>query len=314
MSWKLLDKPKTFKVTKKLAESFANMDPAPHDRPLSERRLEVYRRILKEGGFRPVTWASVLCKETGGVYRVNGKHTSVLLSSVTPLPEFYVTVEEYECDTLDDVARLYSTFDSNIQSRTAQDIYLSFAATVGALKDLPARHIGLAVAGMALHGKLMGGDTDLKSRSQAGDRAELLLEHPEFVVWMSGILSNVTKRSAETLGTLGTPGAKGRASHMTRSPVTGAMFGCYGKAQAAATDFWCAVRDETGATPGLPDRKLARYLTTAGVETGGRGMHRLKHAEPREMFVKCVHAWNAWRKNETTSMPYYADKDVPSFK
>lgn len=109
MSWKLISRPKTQKVTKALAKQFAEMDAAPHDRPLSERRLQVYTRLLNEGQFRPVAWTLATCRETGGTYRINGKHTSVMLSNLEDIPEFYVTIEEYSCDTLEDVARLYAT-------------------------------------------------------------------------------------------------------------------------------------------------------------------------------------------------------------
>jgi hypothetical protein len=306
MGWRLIDKPKTLKVTKLLAQRFAEMEPAPHDRPLSERRLLVYRRVLKEGGFRPVTWAVANCKETNGTYRVNGKHTSVMLAGVDPLPEFYAVVEEYECDTLEDVAKLYATFDSTTQSRSARDIYLSFAATVTELRDLPAHHISLAVTGMTFHlGN--GSSTSVKGvgeRAQAADRAELLLEHPDFVVWMSGVLSS---------GQVANRG-RSQSKHLQRQPVAAAMMGSWTRAKGAATEFWEAVRDETGTSPNLPDRKLARYLMTTGVDTGGGGSRRLRPVPPREMYVKCVHAWNAWRKKETTNLNYYPDAEVPSFR
>src|SRR4051812_22803639 len=111
MGWKLTGRPKTQKVTKALAKAFVDMEAAPHDRPLSERRLQVYEKLLYMGEFRPVTWASAYCVETGETYRVNGKHTSIMLSGLEVLPDFFVTIEEYECDTLQDVAKLYSTFD-----------------------------------------------------------------------------------------------------------------------------------------------------------------------------------------------------------
>lgn len=306
MSWRLIDKPRTVRVTKQLAETYSTMDPAPHDRPLSERRLQVYRSILKEGGFRPVSWASALCKETGGVYRVNGKHTSTMLAGMPVIPEFYAIIEEYECDTLDDVARLYATFDSNIQSRTARDIYLSFAATMPELARLPGGHINLVVVGMDGHTtsySAKGGTM----RTQAASKAEALLEYPEFVIWMSCLLSNNTGR------TDGSGSKERKARHMERGPVVAAMFGSWLKSCSAATTFWCAVRDETGGSPTLPDRKLARFLMMAGVATG-RGTARVRSAEPREMYVKCIHAWNAWRKDETTDLRYYADKDIPSFR
>src|SRR5262249_19606940 len=130
MPWKLVGRPKTIRMTRSFAQEFAQMDPCPHDRPLSERRLSAYRALFLEGTFRPCTWARAYCEETRGWYRVNGKHTSTILSMMENIPEFYVTVEEYQCDSLNDVARLYATFDSKLQSRNARDIYISFAGTV----------------------------------------------------------------------------------------------------------------------------------------------------------------------------------------
>ena len=306
MGWQLRDRPKIVKVTKKLAQTFAEMDAAPRDRPLSERRLMVYRKILQEGGFRPVNWASVECKETGGTYRVNGKHTSTMLANLPETPEFYAILEEYTCDTLEDVAKLYATFDSSIQSRNARDIYLSFAATVPELKGLPASHITVAVTGMSMH--LQGGNESSKGRDQAADRAENLLEYPEFVLWLSGIFS-----SGESGGDQSKRGERQQSKHLRRQPVAGAMMGCWLKAKGPANLFWEAVRDETGATPNLPDRKLARFLLTTAVNDGS-GAKKFRPVSGREMYVRCIHGWNAWRKNESTNLNYYPDKDVPSFK
>jgi hypothetical protein len=301
MAWQLLGRPKTQRATKALAKQFVEMDAAPHDRELSEKRLQVYQRFLAAGQFRPVTWATALCRETGGLYRVNGKHTSTLLSGLEEMPEFYVTVEEYECDTLEDVAKLYATFDSNLQSRTARDIYMSFAATVPEIKGLPARTIGVAVAGMSIGlGIAVLGRSSWMVRQQPADRAELLLEHPEFVLWLH-----------ELIGT-GKPNSEKRsARHLMRAPVVGAAFNTWKKAKGPATDFWTAVRDETGTPPAVPDRKLAHYLLTVGVDSG-RGASRVRKSDPREMYVKCLHAWNAWRSGESTSLHYYAEAKVPA--
>jgi len=287
MSWKLIDRPKTQKVTAKLAKSFAEMDPAPHDRPLSERRLQVYQRLLAAGEFRPVTWASALCLETGGVYRVNGKHTSTLLSGCDPMPEFYVTVEEYECDTLEDVAKLYATFDSKMMSRTARDINASFAACVPELAPLSPYNVSTAVSGMAY---CLWGEEAYSH--QPAERAELMLEYPEFVLWINGYVGSKNKP-------------------LNRAAVAAAMFATWRKSRSAATEFWNAVREETGTSPDLPDRKLAKWLGQSGVNYG-KGAARVKKVGNREFYVKCLHAWNAWRRGETTNLNYYADKKVPA--
>ena len=150
--WRLIGQPKTQDVTKRLAQAISTMESPPRERPVSERRLQVYERIMREGGFRPVTWAKAYCKETGSTYRVNGQHTSLLMSRMAEEPgmqKFHATVEVYECATLDDVSRLYATFDSKTMSRTTADINRSFAACVPALEGLPNNAINLCVAGIA---------------------------------------------------------------------------------------------------------------------------------------------------------------------
>lgn len=296
--WKLKDKPRTLRVTKALATEYANMDPAPRDRPLSERRLQVYQRIFSQGSFRPVTWAKAECVETGGTYRVNGKHTSILLSGLpSPLPEFYVTIETYQCETLDDVARLYATFDSRTQSRTTSDINLSFAGTVPNLAELPAKSINVAVSGMSyhIHGESWGS-------IPPPERAELLLEHCDFVLWFHSIMTPPEYEEEHR-----------NSRHMQRQAVAAAMMGTWQKSQSDSTKFWMAVRNETGDKPTLPDRKLARYLLTVSVNKGP-GSKKIKVGTGREMYVKCIHAWNAWRRGETSNLQYYADADVPAIK
>lgn len=302
MGWQLLDKPKTQRVTKKLAEEFATMEPAPHDRPLSERRLQVYQRMLEKGEFRPVTWASALCKETGDVYRVNGKHTSTMLAGLEKTPEFYVTIEEYECETLEDVAKLYATFDSSMQSRTAKDIYLSFAATVPALAAVPSNFIISSIAGIAIH-KL-----GLQNNATAAERAELILDHDNFPVWLAQRIETAQTTWKET-------GVKGKqkCAHVLRSPVIAAMFGSFEKSRKDATEFWDLVLNETGKSPGTPDRKLARYLVSISMARVGNDKSK-KIASTREVYVKCLHAWNAWRRGETTNLNYYSEAKIPTLQ
>jgi hypothetical protein len=297
--YQLKGKPITQRVTKKLATEFTEMDPAPRDRPLSERRLSVYRSLWSKGLFRPCTWARAHCTETGGLYRVNGKHTSTLLAGLPEIPEFYVTVEDYQCDTLEDVAQLYGTFDSRLQSRTASDINLCFAGTIPELAGLSRNTINLVVGGVNYH--LDGAGT--AQAKQLAERAEVLVECPEFAVWLAGLFSPP----------LGENGSGGRHSckHLQRSSVVAAMFACWDKAKGPATLFWEAVRDETGSTPVAPDRKLAHYLLTTFVNLGS-GAGRPRKADGREIYAKCLHAWNAWRKGEKTDLRYYAEAPVPA--
>lgn len=299
MAWKLNAKPQTVKVTKELAQRYAEMDPAPHDRPLSERRLQVYRKLWKEGQFRPVTWATALCLETGVVYRVNGKHTSTMLAShLGPMPDFYAVVEEYLCDTLEDVAYLYSTFDSKMQSRSADDIYQSFAATIPELQEISGKVIRQLVQGI---GYQVLGAIPYEKASHT-ERAELLFDHVDFALWVDKLFT--AGRCDEK--------AKMRAAHLRRQATIAAMLATYQRDQEAASRFWVMVRDETGVTPDTPDRVLARYLISSSI----RGHSGARSAEAdtqttREMYVKCLHAWNAWRQGGNTKLRYYAEAELP---
>ena len=299
MGWVLSVKPRTLRVTPALARLFAEMDAVPRDRPLSERRLQVYQRLFARGQFRPVTWAKAVCKETGGTYRVNGKHTSILLSGMKTLPEFFVTIEEYSCDTLDDVSRLYATFDSKTQSRTSRDINLSFAGTISELDEVSSNCIGQAVAGMSHHiwqGRL--------STTTAAERAELLLEHTAFVLWLSDLMNQDGARAGYI-----------SAKRLGRQPVVGAMFATWQKDGPAATRFWREVRDETGKEPTAPDRVLSRYIRDVNSKRGGGARWGTRHADNREQYVKCLHAWNAWRTGEKRMrLQYFPEAAVPDLR
>ncbi len=290
--YELIEPPKTRKVTKVLAREFVEMDAAPNDRALSERRLAVYERIIQQQGFRPCCWARAHCVETGTVYRVNGKHTSTLFSTLDPLPELYVVIEDYKCETLEDVARLYGSFDSRTQSRTAREINASFAGTVAELADVPRKIIDVCVSGISFH--LWGSQY---GQRPAAERAELMLDQVEFVLFTEDLVG--AGHSSDAYRKLG------------RGPVAAAIFATYKKAPNKAKEFWEAVRDETGSVPSLPDRKLAKFLVVAAVDTGV-GSQRYRKAEAREFYVRSLHAWNAWRRGENTDLKYYKDAKIPT--
>lgn len=299
MPWKRSEVPETVLASRALVDEFYTMDKVPYERKLSERRIDVYTRILNNREFRPVTWASVACRETGNTYRVNGQHTATMLHRIDgKLPELFVTVERYVADTLHDVGSLYNTFDSGAASRTTGDINMAFAATVPELSGIQSRFINLVVSAASFH---QWSEQELRKVPQA-ERAELILENISFAKWLADII----------------PGGKGR-KHVAnrilcRAPVINAMMITYRSKPRIATDFWEAVRDETE-DQGTPTRLLARYLLTSvlsGGRSGGKtGAGADKIASSREMYAKSIHAWNAWRAGEPTTLRYVATAPVP---
>ena len=300
MAWKLRGSPKTVRITSKLAKEWSEMSSASVDRPLSERRLGVYRAMLDKGEFRPVLWSKAWCKEIEEWERVNGKHTSTLFASVdlSKYQEVYAVIEEYDCETIEDVAKLYSTFDSATQSRNTGDINRSFASTDPDLKVMEQKAINLFVSAIAYskNPTVSSG----ANQSTVMERAEAMLDNVPFCIWANEMMygEGMTKKS----------------SHMRRQPVVGAMFSTYNKSKSAATEFWTAVRDETGATPDLPDRKLARFLLQMKLAVSGSsaGIPKRFRLTPKEFYVKSIKAWNSWRKKEPTDLKYFAEAKIPS--
>ena len=228
MGWSMIGKPQTLKADKALAERFAKMEPAGGDRTIRQWRVKAYATAIINGTFRTCEWASVKCKETGKTYRVNGKHTSNALCEMNgSFPKsLYVIVEEYECDTLEDVARLYSTFDSKKSVRSSGDINQSFAASIPALADMPRKIINLAVTGISLATYGISGISQI----DADVRASLLNDNANFVLWMYEVLGSPVRGNA----------------HVMRGPVVAAMFKTYEKAKREAALFWSAVKDGSG--------------------------------------------------------------------
>ena len=301
MAWELKGMPKTVRVTTKIARDWSEMPAVQTDRPLSERRLQAYRRMVEIKGFRPVTWAKAYCKETDSTSRINGKHTSTLFATLDlEKYELLAVIEEYVCDTLEDLAKLYSTYDSRLQTRTAGDVNRSFSAVIPELADMPADFINNTVAGLAWWATPLA-----VNKTTAAERAERLFDEVGFVLWLAELFH---------VGDKSRGGDRMPTRHLSRAPVIGAIRACYEKSQRGAAEFWTAVRDETGPRPNTPDRKLARYLTQMSVAIGSASADKPARfkATQREFYAKCLTAWNAWRRGDTTDLKYYPDKKLPA--
>lgn len=291
--WKKIGKPAVVKADSKVIERFATMQRAPNDRDVRDRRKERLRAIMKAGTFRTCEWASAICKEDGVEYRVNGKHTSTILHEMNGdrPTDLYVVVEQYECDTLEDVARLYATFDTRESVKTTGDINKCFAGAHDDLSQLPNKLVNTCVSGLAFEKW-----EDGYFSQRAEDRAALILQHGDFAMWAFTVIWPETKDTR----------------HLVRSPVLAAMFRTYKKSQKHAGEFWGLVRDGSGTDHRSPDRVLHKMLITSSVNTGRGAVPGRRTVAGREMYIKCIHAWNAWRKGVSTDLKYYPNAETPA--
>jgi hypothetical protein len=297
MAWKKTGKPQAVKCNHALHAKFATMEPAPNDRPMRIANRKFLRSAILEGRFRNCNYASAFCKQTGKLYRVNGKHTSSILNEMNgeAPKDLWAIVEEYECDTLEDVAKLYSTFDVAKSARTPSDINRAYAASHPDLEALPERCINVSATGMSYY--LRACKSTAKSMSTSNDsqerRAQRLLEYPNFVCFLSRIIGT----------------SKEVRNKLARGPVAAAMFGTWLKSQSDASDFWLLTRDDSHPKPNDATRVLSRFLLKCSV---GRRNRTADTASELEVYTRCIHAWNAWRKGESTTLKYFADKPVPA--
>lgn len=267
MSWSMIGKPTTQVADHQLVERFAKMQRFSGDRPLSKDRCERLRSLLEEGRFRTCAWAVCKCLEDGKEYRINGQHTSKVLSEFNgSLPAVFVTVERYEADTLQDVAELFATFDPRWSVRSTADTNNAWAQSIPELANVHSRVINLAASGMATHYYL----TASRRFSQEA-RGRMISKNVKFVLWIDGLDINLSSKS-----------------HLRRAAPVAAMYATFLVDLDAATEFWTEVRNGSGASPETPSRVLEKFLLKSD-----------SRSQETEMFAKCIHAWNSFRRGDT---------------
>lgn len=282
MAWSMIGKPVAQVADHSLVSRFVSMRRFGGERKLDKTRCSRLRELLEEGKFRTCSWAVVDCLEDGQQYRINGQHTSHVLNEFNgSLPAVFVTVERYEADTLKDVADLFATFDPRWSTRTTSDTNRAQAAAIPELDGINSRAIDLAASGMAIH---FGSGN--RSRITQEQRSRNISLHSNFVLWLNNmefVQSNQRR-------------------HMARSAVVGAMFATFQKSSEEATDFWMMVKNSSAPNADHPTRLLERYLMTAKGRT-----------DDREIYAKCIHAWNYWRKGNKCMkiIKYHADAARP---
>jgi len=298
MAWWALNngKPEIVLITQEVATEWSQMLAAGVDRDKDAVRLETHEDNVATGMLRAVEWARVLCRETGLIYRLNGKHTSTALSkcSTKGRKRVYATVQDYECDTMQDVAALYGTFDSTVSVRKFNDINRMYASIIPELCSLDGKTVDLLVSGLYTYVSTYkcepeGLENLTLCTRDAPRRAQLLQHFVPFCLWCVDILNST------------------KARFLRRAPVVAAMFGSYKVDANRATKFWTEVREESGAPATVTTRQLAKWLGVTVIKSKNGG----KSKKPREFLFCCISAWNAWQKDRNVSIRYYPDNPMP---
>jgi hypothetical protein len=281
-------RPQVVQITREIAQRHAAMPMLGMDRKLSDVRVGAYIKMIELGAMRPVPWAVAKCIETGETYRVNGQHTSNAYMAVDQIPTgSYAIMEHYVCDTIEDVAHLWQTYDSSLGMRNNREIMQAFAATSDKLVGISTNVLMLCAGAI----RVANDDGFVKNahrRDTMAQRAEELLNNGDFAQWLDDRFSRKTH------------------AHIMRSGVVASMFMTWKRCHRDAEIYWTEIRDESNPDNQSASRRAAKWLTQ---------MHTRKKSNPgvvREQYVRCLLWWNAFRKNTPTDFRYKAADKTPA--
>lgn len=291
MAWKQSEPYSLVPVTDGLLDQFVKMESCPGDRPMSDKRVEYLKNEINAGRFRGATLASVYCRETGKVYRVNGKHTVMALMD-SDRNGTMLQLEKFVADNLSDVADLYSTFDAAVNSRRSSDVNSSVCAAHPHLANLSTRTRNWLIAGLAF---AKWGSNCFAKPPLA--RAKLVEGEDGLCTWILSTIDmiHVRKRSA-----------------FARYPVIGAMVNTWRKDSEFAKQFWPQVFDHDETDPASGYTMLAVYILRACAFDGSKSINRVN---PRCLYIASIKIWNAIRANDLPKLLTVRSPDgVPEVK
>jgi hypothetical protein len=256
-------------------------------RQLSQVRLSRICSVIEDGTFLIGDVAlAVLDYDNKRKVQVNGQHQcKAVIKTGIPI---HVVYQEYSCATPNDLSLLYRQFD-NTPPRSLGDILTPEAAALGIeWKKTIIRLVVSAASLIANHNAPGAHESKI-------DKVKYLSKYIKQGAFIDFILKDGIS-----------------CFHMQRAPVAQAMICTWEKDKAAARLFWESVRDGVGLSKDSPALALRNYLMTTGL-TKSRTT-KTDVATTREMYVKSIHAWNAYRVGAKTSLKYFPDVPVPNIK
>jgi hypothetical protein len=273
---------KIVEVGREKAKEFLALNTYPGQRKMRPQHIKRLVRKIQNGLFLTGDVAIAQENYNGRQRRlVNGQHqlTSVVITG----KPIYAVVEEYACSTPEDLALLYRQFDRH-GSRTITDIATPEAIARGI--DWPKSIVKLVIHGATLKEGKRDEDPD--------DRVALLRKYIKAGNFINKLLTGNGQ------------------GHLKRSATIAAMLCTFERSQDASVKFWTKVKTGENLTKTMPTYKLREYLLTHNLTTGrALRTQATKPTNNHEMLSKCITAWNAFRKGQSTNLAYFPNKPVP---
>jgi len=283
---------KEIKVTPQKAAELLKLNNMPSQRRLNQEWVNTLGKIMNSGFFLDgsIAIAKVIEHGVEKSYIVNGQHT--LNAAVKFEYTFTATLKEYECENMIDVAELYRNLDNGLTRPMSAKLSVEADALgVGwwnnRLRSIVARAI-----------QFLSNDFMLKKHVPANDKVA------EFKNWIKEgeVLINFFDNQV-TIGN----------RHLLRGCIFAVMIGCWKKSKDKNIflEFWIKVKDGENLKKGEPAYKLYNFLKDNYASERQSYQNSYRRATEKEIIVKCIHAWNAFKSNTTTDLKFHGLKPIP---
>lgn len=279
----------TLPLTRDLAVEYATRLAWPGDRDLSDSHVAWLKREYDIGKFYGPTWVKARLEDRW--YRMDGKHSSIMLADLDgSFPTgLKVNIREFVCETKSDLVALYATFNGRESTRGGAD----YAKAVMAFHSIFCNGTELrdnapppAFAFRLASGIGLVLNPDRRRALIPRERSLLINESPEFIMAASSYAAN----------------------KLCKVPVCAALFATWKTKSPRWSTFWDEVFNETNVDPGSPTRMLSRILHELHA---ARVKGHPSNSSHRATFVRCLHAWNAYRSGRTTTLRYCSKNPIP---
>lgn len=288
--------PEIVDLTPEFAKRVSNMPRFRGDRDRDsakgKRHIADLSADLQCGAFYTPVWSIV--KYDSQWWRIDGGHSSKMLTDAncgfpTGKKAF---LRKFVAESAQDLAELFSRFDRNLSVRTALENLKAHASTHDDLDPVKISNLGRAVDGIACALTCCGEGAE---RMTEDERVRLTHHYRDFILFAQKFVCN---------------------RYLQRSPVAAVIFLTFEKDEAAAGVFWTHVRDEDHPDRMHPSRRLASFLREACIgkeKVAGSANSKLAWSR-RAFYVKCIHAWNAFRGGHLTDLKYYENSPIPEIR
>lgn len=278
-------------LTTRFAERLLTYNTFKGQRKLDAEWVGNLTNIIREDLFT-VGHIAVVTYANGGKpidYLVNGQHQcNGVVAANKPVK---VVFEKYLCDTMDDVSLLYEQFD-NHKTRSLQNLVTMKQDALGII-EWPSKIANLTVTGAAMK--------EGKFNASKHVKVSLLPEYLRHGKFLRKLLTDIPSGSW----------AK-ECAHLMRGPVVSAIFTTWEKSQSDSERFWIAVRDGEGLKRTEPQHKLRDFLKESNFDRGRGAVGGARRTvNQHEMTSRCITAWNAFRKGQSTDLKYFPGKPIP---